>query len=170
MADFGPAFEKMIHDEGGYQLTDIPGDRGGMTYAGIARNPNPDWPGWPLVDRKEFGGSLTSMVREFYRQRFWNVIRGDELRSQEIAETIFNFGVNTGTRVAVKLAQLIVGATPDGAVGDKTVEKFNSVEPEAFRKSYALAKITRYADICNKNRSQSKFLLGWINRTLSGLK
>jgi lysozyme family protein len=110
------------------------------------------------------------MVREFYRQRFWNVIRGDELRSQEIAETIFNFGVNTGTRVAVKLAQLIVGATPDGAVGDKTVEKFNSVEPEAFRKSYALAKITRYADICNKNRSQSKFLLGWINRTLSGLK
>jgi hypothetical protein len=72
--------------------------------------------------------------------------------------------------VAVKLAQLIVGATPDGAVGDKTVEKFNSVEPEAFRKAYALAKITRYADICNKNRTQSKFLLGWINRTLKGLK
>ena len=170
MADFGPAFEKMIHDEGGYQLTDIPGDRGGMTYAGIARNPNPDWPGWPLVDRKEFGGSLTSMVREFYRQRFWNVIRGDELRSQEIAETIFNFGVNTGTGVAVKLAQLIVGVTPDGAVGEKTVQKFNTIDGEAFRKAYALAKITRYADICNKNRSQSKFLLGWINRTLSGLK
>jgi lysozyme family protein len=170
MADFGPAFEKMIHDEGGYQLTDIPGDRGGMTYAGIARNPNPDWPGWPLVDRKEFGGSLTSMVREFYRQRFWNVIRGDELRSQEIAETIFNFGVNTGTGVAVKLAQLIVGVTPDGAVGEKTVQKFNTIDGEAFKKAYALAKITRYADICNKNRSQSKFLLGWINRTLSGLK
>jgi lysozyme family protein len=170
MADFGPAFEKMIHDEGGYQLTDIPGDRGGMTYAGIARNPNPDWLGWPLVDRKEFGGSLTSMVREFYRQRFWNVIRGDELRSQEIAETIFNFGVNTGTGVAVKLAQLIVGVTPDGAVGEKTVQKFNTIDGEAFKKAYALAKITRYADICNKNRSQSKFLLGWINRTLSGLK
>ena len=42
MADFAPAFEKMIHDEGGYQLTDIPGDRGGQTYAGIARKPNPD--------------------------------------------------------------------------------------------------------------------------------
>jgi hypothetical protein len=72
--------------------------------------------------------------------------------------------------VAVKLAQLIVGATPDGAVGDKTIEKFNNVEPEAFKKAYALAKITRYADICNKNRTQSKFLLGWINRTLKGLK
>jgi len=72
--------------------------------------------------------------------------------------------------VAVKLAQLIVGATPDGAVGDKTVEKFSNVEPEAFKKAYALAKITRYTDICNKNRTQSKFLLGWLNRTLKGLK
>jgi hypothetical protein len=51
-----------------------------------------------------------------------------------------------------------------------TLQKFNKVEPEAFKKAYALAKITRYADICNKNRTQSKFLLGWINRTLSGLK
>ena len=31
MADFNPAFEKMIHDEGGFQLTNIPGDRGGQT-------------------------------------------------------------------------------------------------------------------------------------------
>ena len=170
MADFGPAFEKMLHDEGGMQLTDIPGDRGGMTYAGIARNPNPDWPGWALVDRKEFGGSLTSMVREFYRQRFWNVVRGDEIRDQQIAETIFNFAVNTGTGVAIKLAQVIVGATPDGGIGPKTVELLNQCTAQKFVPSYALAKIGRYANICNKDRGQSKFLLGWINRTLAGLK
>lgn len=170
MADFGPAFDKMIADEGGYQLTNIPGDRGGMTYAGIARNPNPDWPGWALVDRKEFGGPLTSMVREFYRQRFWNVVRGDEIRDQQIAETIFNFAVNTGTSVAIKLAQVIVGATPDGGIGPKTVELLNQCTAQKFVPSYALAKIGRYANICNKDRGQSKFLLGWINRTLAGLK
>jgi lysozyme family protein len=170
MADFNPAFEKMLHDEGGMQLTDIPGDRGGMTYAGIARNPNPQWAGWNLVDRKEFGGSLTSLVREFYRTNFWDRIRGDELRSQEIAETIFNFAVNTGTGVAVKLAQVIVGAIPDGGVGLKTIELLNQCTPEKFIPSYAIAKIQRYANICNKDRSQSKFLLGWINRTLQGLK
>lgn len=170
MADFGPAFERMIHDEGGFQLTNIPGDRGGMTYAGIARNPNPDWPGWALVDRKEFGGPLTSMVREFYRQRFWNVVRGDEIRDQAIAETIFNFAVNTGTGVAIKLAQVIVGATPDGGIGPKTVELLNQCTAQKFVPSYALAKIGRYANICNKDRGQSKFLLGWINRTLAGLK
>ena len=37
MAEFAPAFEEMIRDEGGYQLTAIPGDNGGQTYAGIAR-------------------------------------------------------------------------------------------------------------------------------------
>ena len=171
MADFNAAFEKMIADEGGFVLHTIPGDTGGMTYAGIARNKNPNWGGWNLIDHNEINNALlTSFVRAFYKTEFWDRLRGDEVANQVVAESVFNFGVNTGLSVAVKLAQLIVGATPDGAVGDKTLQKFNNVEPEAFRKAYALAKITRYADICNKNRTQSKFLLGWINRTLKGLK
>jgi len=171
MADFNAAFEKMITDEGGYVLHTIPGDTGGMTYAGIARNKNPNWGGWNLIDHNETNNALlTSFVRAFYKTEFWDRLRGDEITNQVVAESVFNFGVNTGMGVAVKLAQLIVGATPDGAVGNVTLQKFNKVEPEAFKKAYALAKITRYADICNKNRTQSKFLLGWINRTLSGLK
>jgi lysozyme family protein len=169
MADFGPAFERMIHDEGGFQLTNIPGDRGGMTYAGIARNANPNWPGWALVDRQEMGGQLTPMVREFYRTNYWNRIRGDEIADQQIAETIFNFGVNAGVSLAIKLAQVVAGATPDGGIGPKTIELLNRCTAKGFMASYALAKITRYAEICNRNRDQSKFLLGWINRTLRGL-
>ena len=169
MANFEPAFEKMIHDEGGFQLTNIPGDRGGQTYAGIARNANPDWAGWQFIDRKDFG-SATPLVREFYKVNFWDRIRGDDLTVQTIAETIFNFGVNTGVSVAVKLAQLIVGTAPDGAVGPKTIERLNICTADKFLPAYALAKISRYAQICNKDRSQSKFLLGWINRTLAGLK
>jgi len=169
MADFAPAFEKMLHDEGGMQLTNIPGDRGGMTYAGIARNANPDWAGWKFVDYKDFGGA-TQLVREFYKVNFWDRVRGDELTNQAIAETIFNFAVNTGVGVASKLAQLIVGVTPDGAIGAKTIERLNICTSEKFLPAYAIAKISRYAQICNKDRSQSKFLLGWINRTLAGLK
>ena len=170
MADFNPAFQKVLRDEGGFKLTDIPDDRGGMTYAGIARNANPDWPGWNLVDHKEFGEVLTDMVRKFYKSGYWDRIRGDDLANQSVAENIFNFGVNTGVGVAAKLAQLIVGAAPDGTIGPATVEKLNTVDPEAFKKAYALAKIARYADICNRNKTPSQFLLGWLNRTLSGLK
>jgi lysozyme family protein len=142
-----------------------------MTYAGIARNKNPQWQGWALVDRKEFGGSLTTMVRDFYRAEFWGKMRGDELTNQEVANTIFNFGVNAGMGMAVKLAQLVIGATPDGGIGPKTVERLNQIsDGQRFKEQYALAKIARYAEICNKNRTQSKFLLGWINRTLGSLK
>jgi lysozyme family protein len=171
MANFEQAFEKMIADEGGYVLHNVAGDTGGMTYAGIARNKNPNWPGWNLIDHEALNNPLLSgMVRNFYKVEFWDRVRGDEIANQTVAESVFNFSVNTGMGVAVKLAQLIVGATPDGAVGENTLQKFNAAEPEAFKKAYALAKITRYADICNKNRTQSKFLLGWVNRTLKGLK
>jgi lysozyme family protein len=159
----------MIHDEGGYQLTNIPGDRGGMTYAGIARNANPDWAGWKFVDYQDFGGA-TPLVREFYKSNFWDRIRGDDIANQFIADIIFNFGFNPGVGVAIKLAQLIVGVTPDGAIGQKTIERLNICTAEKFLPAYALAKISRYAQICNKDRSQSKFLLGWIQRTLNGLK
>jgi lysozyme family protein len=170
MADFNPAFEKMIADEGGYVLHTVPGDTGGMTYAGIARNKNPQWPGWAILEHNQTNPLLTGMVRNFYKVEFWDRFRGDEIANQVVAENVFNFGVNTGLNVAVKLAQLIVGATPDGAVGEKTIQKFNEIDGKSFKNAYAIAKITRYADICNKNRAQSKFLLGWINRTLKGLK
>jgi lysozyme family protein len=72
--------------------------------------------------------------------------------------------------MAIKLAQLTVGATPDGGIGAKTIEKLNAVtDGQQFKQAYALAKMARYAEICNKNRAQSKFLLGWLNRTLKGL-
>jgi hypothetical protein len=35
--------------------------------------------------------------------------------------------------------------------------------------SYALAKIARYRDIVQRDKTQIKFLLGWINRTLAGV-
>lgn len=168
MADFLPAYERMIKDEGGYVLSDVPGDAGGLTYAGIARNMEPNWEGWKLIDAKQ--PVPTDMVRSFYKANYWDRVRGDEIIHQDVASSIFNFGVNAGVGTAAKLAQLTVGATPDGAIGPKTVGLLNACDPAQFKLSYALAKISRYAQICNRNRTQTKFLLGWINRTLEGLK
>ena len=166
MADFLPAFETMIRNEGGYVLHNMPGDNGGMTYAGIARNMQPQWPGWALIDR---GHDVPAqLVRDFYKRDFWDPIRGDELQHQAIASAIFDFHVNTG-KPARTLAQLVVGLTPDGQFGDKTVQALNATDPEKFVLAYALAKIARYRDIVTKNRTQIKFLLGWVNRTLAGV-
>ena len=166
MADFNQAFERMIRDEGGYVLHDVPGDTGGMTYAGIARNKNPQWAGWSYIDRKETPPSQA--VRDFYKAQFWDDMRGDDIANDAVASNIFNFYVNTG-RPAKILTQVVLGLTPDGSFGDKTVQAINSADAEKFVMAYTLAKIARYRDIVMKNRTQSKFLLGWINRSLGGL-
>lgn len=156
----------MIRNEGGYVLHNVAGDRGGVTYAGIARNMQPNWEGWQLIDRGE--QVPAHMVRDFYRREFWAPISGDEIVHQAVAQAIFDFHVNAGAP-ARKLAQLVVGTTPDGAIGPKTVAALNAYDAEKFVLAYALAKIARYRDIVTRDRGQGKFLLGWINRTLQGL-
>lgn len=171
MATFEPAFQKTLRNEGGFLLHNVAGDRGGMTYAGIARNANPDWPGWKLIDRDDLSNpQLTPMVRELYQKLYWDPIKGDQITSQGIAEAVYDFAVNAGVRTASKLAQIVVDTTPDGYIGDKTIAALNAQDESVFVARYALAKVARYAEICNRDKGQSKFLLGWLNRTINGLK
>lgn len=164
MAEFLPAFERAILAEGGYQLHQVAGDRGGMTYAGIARAMNSQWSGWAWIDRGETPPS--QLVRDFYRAGWWVPILGDQIRDQDVAFTVYSFATNAGLRTAIRLVQVVVGATPDGSMGVRTVEALNALEPRLFLALYALARIARYRDIVTRDRSQQRFLLGWLNRTI----
>lgn len=166
MAEFLPAFERMIVNEGGYVLHTVKDDRGGATYAGIARAFHPNWQGWRFIDQGETPPA--ELVRQFYRSNFWAPLRLDEVAHQEVAVNLFDFGVNAGLSTAAKLAQLVVGATPDGKIGAKTLQALNAIDPDLFVARYALAKIARYRDIVTGNRTQQRFLVGWINRVLKG--
>ena len=167
---FEEAFSATMQREGGYKLHKVEGDSGGWTYAGIARNKNPQWAGWAYVDRKET--PPTRFVREFYFDGYWLPIRGDEL-PPKIAHSIFDFAVNSSApgapKLAIKLAQIVAGTEPDGVMGPKTVIALCGMDPQAFEQAYALAKLKRYVEICMRNRSQSKFLLGWVSRTLGAI-
>lgn len=168
MAEFKPAFDKMIDNEGGYTLHTVKGDRGGQTYAGIARKFHPKWIGWKYIDSEQLS-MARSQVYIFYREKFWNKIKCSDIENQKIAATIFDFAVNAGSKTAIKLAQIVVDETPDGIIGPKTINAINETPQEEFMQGYLIAKIKYYSDICNRNRSQSKFLLGWINRAFKGL-
>ena len=162
-ASFLAAYEATMLAEGGYVLHEVKGDRGGQTYAGISRKAWPKWRGWVDIDlgNKPDAGD----VREFYRQHFWEPLNLSTL-DPRVAATIYDFGVNAGVSTAAKLAQIVVGATPDGKIGPVTVSKIAAMDPEKFVLSYALAKVARYRDIVARDRVQMKFLLGWLSRTL----
>jgi len=165
MTDFYTAFERMILNEGGYTLHNDPVDRGGMTYAGISRKHWPNWEGWAELDAGREPDAET--VRDFYRINFWQATQGDAINDQRIAMTIFDFAVNAGVRTAAILAQTVVGSTPDGKIGPKTLAALNAYDPDLFMARFALAKIARYVAIVTRDRSQQRFLLGWIVRVLN---
>jgi len=164
MAEFNTAFDRTMLNEGGYRLTNISGDKGGQTYAGLSRRANPDWNGWLVIDS---GKSPTvDQVRSIYRANYWTPLKADQITDQSIASSLYDFAVNAGVKTAVKLAQVVIGVVPDGVVGQKTLAAFNNMEPSLFKLAFSIAKIARYEAIVSKDRSQEKFLLGWIRRSL----
>jgi lysozyme family protein len=174
MADFTRAFQLVIANEGGY--VNDPDDPGGETYKGVARKIFSKWEGWTKIDllkrQPGFPGNLDKDVElqhdveEFFRVNFWDKINGDQIASQKMAESIFDFGVNAGVGTSAALAQMVVSADVDGVIGKNTVAKLNVFIPEHFLAAFTVAKIARYINIVKKRPASRKYFYGWICRAL----
>lgn len=136
---FLPAFEKTLVNEGGYSFDHL--DPGGETYMGISRVFWPNWEGWPIIDqargqRRPLSAAieLPPMVKSFYRENFWNLIRGDEIAgmSQVVADKVFDVAVNRSRYTAIKYLQdslnllndngaIYKDLIIDGRIGHKTL-------------------------------------------------
>lgn len=125
MADFNKEFEKLILAEGIYG--NDPDDSGGETFLGISRKYNPTWTGWKTIDEiKNANGtknltkilkqnkSLIDSAKVYYKIRYWDVFRLDEIPSQKIAHEMFDTCVNMGSKSAILIAQQVIGMTPTG--------------------------------------------------------
>ena len=161
MADFNQAIVKTLAREGGATFTDGGADRGGATKYGISQR------AYPTLDIRNLS---EQQAREVYKRDYWDRVAGDALQSQLVAENIFDTAVNMGVRTAAKLAQLCAEVSPaDGVMGAQSVQAINAVNEHQFLAAYTVSKVARYAAICNKDKSQTKFLLGWINRSLGAV-
>lgn len=178
MADFEPCFYKVKDElEGGDKLINVPGDRGGMTYAGISRNKNPHWVGWVKIDRGEFDDELATTVEDFYRKEYWDKIKGTLIKSQSAAYNLYALGIVSGIGTAIKLCQRVLNVTPDGIFGPATLEALNDFiqdkkDEEIFVLRFGLTEVLHYrAVVMNDPRrkddllvSNQKFICGWIGR------
>lgn len=185
MADFTKAFALTLGHEGGY--TNDAKDLGGETYKGIARNANPNWEGWKIIDNlkkdtKNFpknldaDSSLQSHVKQIYKQKYWDVNSLDQLINQDIANEMFDSGVNMGVGVGAKFLQEALNLLNrnqqnyqdikvDGAIGSVTLGIVNSHQnPKGILKAMNILQGMRYIEICKANPEQEKFLNGWLNR------
>jgi lysozyme family protein len=160
MANFDKAIKKTLAHEGGATVTNDATDAGGLTKYGISQRAYPEL---------NIAGLTEKRAKEIYKADYWDMVRGDDIENQVIAESMFDFGVNSGPGRAIKLAQKASGAEPDGIMGMMTIRALLSMGTKTFINCYAIEKIKFYRDIVTNNSSQKKYLLGWINRSLEGL-
>lgn len=167
MAEFLPAYEIGRQNEGGY--VNDPSDKGGETYAGVARNYWPSWKGWPIIDaskplkRGDFikNEELESCIKQFYRQNFWNKIQGDYIDSQAVATFIYDWTLTSGK--AIKIIQRELGLTDDGIFGNGTLAAVNNAGDDFLSRLHKM-RDAYYHFLVNRDATLQKFLLGWVRR------
>jgi lysozyme family protein len=149
MASFTIAVTKTLEHEGGY-TPGLPGDPGGETNFGISK---------AAYSNMDIAGLTRQDAINIYQKDFWYPLY-DQLESQGLANQLFDFGVNAGSKTAVKVLQAGLGATQDGLFGPGTLQAANSSPnaPEGF----CVARIRHYASLGNFSR----FAASWVRRSL----
>jgi lysozyme family protein len=187
MADFKQAYEKTMGHEGGY--ANDPDDAGGETYKGISRKYHPSWSGWSKIDSMKsdplfplnlkVDSDLEAMVEGLYKQMYWDVNRLDEINNQDIAEELFDTGVNMGVGRASNFLQmacnylnkngsLFPDLVVDGKIGKNSLNAvdilLNRGEASFIYKILNLLQGNHYLEYMSKSPTQEKYARGWLNR------
>lgn len=161
--------------EGGY--SNHPNDSGGETIAGIARNANPDWDGWKMIDLWKSRGAtgktleklakadphFMSLVNALYRGKYWNKAQCPYL-PELLKYPVFSCAVNCGHTIAIRLLQRAAGVKDDGIFGKITRTTCNSLPPRQLCDSFYSKWEDYYRAIVKNKPSQEVFLKGWLNR------
>jgi len=116
MSEFLPAYNNSMSHEGLY--SNDPRDRGGESWKGIARNMNPDWEGWAVIDEIKANTNannlqnalradeeLETMVQAFYQANYFDEILLGQIKEQDVANEMFDTAINQGTSTSVRQLQ-----------------------------------------------------------------
>ena len=181
MAQFSIFFPLLAHNEGGYvspEEAEKKHDSGGETYKGIARAKHPDWKGWGIIDSYkpqatfprvlDNDHTLQDLILSFYKGEFWDVLSGDAILNQSIANFMADWGANAGPSVPIKHVQKVLGfegIDQDGKMGPKTLAALNVSSNADFFAKLKAERITFYRDVVEAHPEDAGFLDGWIART-----
>lgn len=179
MADFNKIYPEIIKAEGGY--ANNPNDTGGETYKGIARKFHKDWEGWKIIENFKLKNGplktnqtiqnpyLDTLVKYFYFKKFWEPVKGKEIKSPEAAHIVFDAYVNqtgwTKTMLTDALKNFGKPVKVDSIpLKSDIVTAINSIEPAKFIAEFKNQREKRYRQRAAEVPGQAGFLPGWLNR------
>ena len=190
MADFEIAYAPLKDFEGGYD--NDPDDRGGETYAGIARKFFPSWQGWKIIDKIKRSNQSKAAINQAAKAdhllrdyvRAWFDALGLGELPQPLANEIFEQSVNLGKSGSGKKVQIICNAynyqpgakklfadlKVDGAIGPKTLAALkiilaNKANAESLVHALNCMQGAHYLELAAKKFTQRKYTVGWMKRT-----
>ncbi len=188
MANFTQAYNLTSAHEGGYVNDAI--DRGGETYRGISRVYHSSWNGWSKIDalKKKAGfprslnkdKSLQANVKSFYKKKYWDRFLGDAITDQQVADELYDTGVNMGVRRSVRFLQNGLNLlnrnqknysdmVVDGWLGQGTLKILSKYlrldnNPRVLLKMMNIQQGARYINIMETNSTQERYARGWLKR------
>lgn len=177
MANLEDAFDFAMRFEGGGKVHTVEGDPGGTTKWGISKRANP-YLDIPNLSRDD--------AIKVYRERYWNPRRLGDLKSQEIANEIFEFSINVdpawenggrATRAAQRTINEVFEAMDkpivvpvDGRMGPETVGMLNYINAAgdlavmAWSGTFNIRQLAYYRQL--RRDLVDRFLLGWTRRVV----
>jgi len=195
MADFKTSYNITLGHEGGY--SNDPVDAGGETYKGITKRYETNWIGWNIIDKYRNNSNfprcldddmeLQDAVMQVYKRKYWDVFWGDRIQNQDIANEMFDTGVNMGTGRGIKFLQKSLNLlnrnqknypdiSEDGGMGNNTYNTLDnflnnhSKDIKYLLKLMNLFQGMHYINYMGKDSKQERFARGWLNRVKLGGK
>ncbi|MCZ2393432.1 MAG: hypothetical protein LC105_06230 [Chitinophagales bacterium] len=184
---FLTAYQATKEIEGGY--VNHQSDRGGETYAGIARRFHPNSPIWAIVDDyKKMPGfpknmlndvRLKQLIQQFYYENFWLPNKLSEIPDIKITNKLYDMGVNLGIKIAAMLFQKALNITNrnqrdykditvDGVIGNSTLQAYiANKDKDVLFKVVNVLHGNRYIEISERNKTQEVFINGWFSNRIA---
>ncbi len=171
MASYKIAYSISRRNEGGYN----PGDSGGETYKGVSRKANPNWAGWKIIYAyKKANGpiakgayinntQLDQLVINLFKSNYWDMMRLDEVDSQNIANIMFDFSLTSNWDRSAIDAQKAAGLTADGKIGTDSLRALNGAKEKDLAKKILAYNQQYYSDLAKKPKYAS-YLHSWTSR------
>lgn len=97
------------------------------------------------------------------RKGYWDKWKADSIENQSIANLVVDWYWHSGT-YGITYPQQVLGVTPDGVVGPKTLAAINEHPQPNLLFIRLWSKRKQYLESIAKNPSKAKFLKGWMNR------
>lgn len=134
--------------------TNDPTDRGGETKFGIAKSANPEL----NISKLTFEDA-----KAVYYRKYWLVAKCDKLLGR-LAALQFDGATNMGPKTATKMIQRSIGVLDDGIIGSMTLSAILMFDEFTLCKMVCNNRANYYKAIVANDRSQGKYINGWLRR------